>query len=91
MNQLVESCIKLFRKTGHTSHCLLCRGLSTKSSQSRLRVLFYGSDEFSLESLKLLKDNHRLHDGHANKLVSHLSVISGVSMAIIMSPHVIIT
>lgn len=46
---------------------------------SRFNILFYGSDKFSIESLKLLHRNHCLDNDDRNKIIDKIDVVSGVS------------
>lgn len=61
---------------------LLHRAQSTCASQQRNKysVLFYGSDKFSIESLKLLHRNYCLNNDDSNRIIDKIDVVSGVGI-----------
>ncbi|KAI1280605.1 Methionyl-tRNA formyltransferase, mitochondrial [Halotydeus destructor] len=55
----------------------LSRGLCTESkSKTGYNVLFYGTDKFSTETLSRLYENNCLSEGHLEKVVNSLDVVS---------------
>lgn len=53
------------------------------SCSNKLNVVFYGTDQFSVESLKRLHENLLLDEDSPLKVIKNLDIISGVNTMLI--------
>ena len=75
LSSILKYSREYWSKTTARSFCT-CQPFQGKN---QFNVLFYGSDRFSIETLKLLSDNNSLHDDDCDKIIKKLDVVSGVS------------